>query len=96
MGFDVGQRVADYEIVSLLGVGGMSRVYGVRNVISHRTEAMKVLLADLNAEPDLAARFAGEIRTLAALDHPNIAQLHTAMQVGDELVMMMGQLNRAH
>ena len=89
MGFEVGQRVADYEIVSLLGVGGMSRVYGVRNVISHRIEAMKVLLADLNAEPDLAARFAGEIRTLAALDHPNIAQLHTALQVGNELVMMM-------
>jgi eukaryotic-like serine/threonine-protein kinase len=89
VGFEVGQRVADYEIVSLLGVGGMSRVYGVRNVISHRTEAMKVLLADLNAEPDLAARFAAEIRTLAALDHPNIAQLHTALQVGNELVMMM-------
>jgi eukaryotic-like serine/threonine-protein kinase len=89
VGFEVGQRVADYEIVSLLGVGGMSRVYGVRNVISHRLEAMKVLLADLNAEPNLAARFAGEIRTLAALDHPNIAQLRTALQVGNELVMMM-------
>jgi serine/threonine protein kinase len=89
LGFEVGQRVADYEIVSLLGVGGMSRVYRVRNVISHRIEAMKVLLADLNAEPDLAARFASEIRTLAALDHPNIAQLHTALQIGNELVMMM-------
>jgi eukaryotic-like serine/threonine-protein kinase len=89
VGFEVGQRVADYEIVSLLGIGGMSRVYGVRNVISHRLEAMKVLLADLSAEPDLAARFAGEIRTLAALDHPNIAQLHTALQVGNELVMIM-------
>jgi len=89
VGFEVGQRVADYEIVGLLGVGGMSRVYRVRNVISHRVEAMKVLLADLNAEPDMAARFASEIRTLAALDHPNIAQLHTALQVGNELVMMM-------
>jgi eukaryotic-like serine/threonine-protein kinase len=89
VGFEVGQRVADYEIVGLLGVGGMGRVYRVRNVISHRTEAMKVLLADLTAEPDLAARFVSEIRTLAGLDHPNIAQLHTALQVGNELVMMM-------
>jgi eukaryotic-like serine/threonine-protein kinase len=89
VGFEVGQRVADYEIVSLLGVGGMGRVYRVRNVISHRTEAMKVLLADLSAEPGLAARFVGEIRTLAGLDHPNIAQLHTALQTGNELVMMM-------
>jgi eukaryotic-like serine/threonine-protein kinase len=87
VGFEVGQRVADYEIVGLLGVGGMGRVYRVRNVISHRTEAMKVLLADLTAEPDLAARFVSEIRTLAGLDHPNIAQLHTALQVGNELVM---------
>jgi eukaryotic-like serine/threonine-protein kinase len=89
VGFEVGQRFADHEIVSLLGAGGMGRVYRVRNVISNRTEAMKVLLADLNAEPDLAARFLGEIRTLARLVHPNIAQLHTAMQVGNEMVMMM-------
>lgn len=89
MGFEVGQQVADYEIVGLLGVGGMGRVYRVRNVISHRTEAMKVLLADLKAEPDLAARFVTEIRTLAGLDHPNIAQLHTALQAGNELVMLM-------
>jgi len=89
VGFEVGQRVADYEIVSLVGVGGMGRVYRVRNVISHRTEAMKVLLADLSAEPDLAARFVSEIRTLAGLDHPNIAQLHTALLTGNELVMIM-------
>jgi len=89
VGFEVGQRVADHEIVGVLGAGGMGRVYRVRNVISHRTEAMKVLLADLSAEPDLAARFLSEIRTLARLVHPNIAQLHTAMQVENEMVMMM-------
>ena len=89
MGFQVGQRVADYEIVSMLGIGGMGCVYRVRNVISHRTEAMKVLLSDWTAEPDLAARFLSEIRTLARLDHPNIAQLHTALQTGAELAMMM-------
>jgi eukaryotic-like serine/threonine-protein kinase len=87
--FEIGQRVADYEIVNLIGVGGMGRVYRVHNVISHRTEAMKVLLSDLNADPELAARFLSEIRTLATLDHPHIAQLHTAMQIGNELVMMM-------
>ena len=50
---------------------------------------MKVLLADLQADPELATRFLSEIRTLAALDHPNIAQLHTALQLGNELVMVM-------
>src|SRR6201996_407396 len=73
----------------MLGVGGMGRVYRVRNVISDRTEAMKVLLPDLVAEPDLAGRFISEIRMLASFDHPNIAQLHTAFQVDNQLVMMM-------
>jgi serine/threonine-protein kinase len=73
----------------MLGVGGMGRVYRVRNVISDRTEAMKVLLPDLVAEPDLANRFISEIRTLASFDYPNIAQLHTAFQVDNQLVMMM-------
>jgi eukaryotic-like serine/threonine-protein kinase len=89
MAFDIGQQVGDYEIVSMLGVGGMGRVYRVRNVISDRTEAMKVLLPDLVAEPDLAVRFISEIRMLASFDHPNIAQLHTAFQVDNQLVMMM-------
>ena len=89
MAFEIGQRVGDYEVVSMLGVGGMGHVYQVRNVISNRIEAMKVLLPDLVAEPDLAVRFISEIRTLASFDHPNIAQLHTAFQVDNQLVMMM-------
>jgi serine/threonine-protein kinase len=89
MPFEVGQRVNDYEILHVLGAGGMGRVYCVRNVISQRVEAMKVLLPDLSAEPELANRFIGEIRTLASFDHPNIAQLHTAFQVDNQLVMIM-------
>jgi hypothetical protein len=89
MPFEVGQRVNDYEILDVLGAGGMGRVYRVRNVISQRVEAMKVLLPDLSAEPELANRFIGEIRTLASFDHPNIAQLHTAFQVDNQLVMIM-------
>ncbi|HEY5329676.1 MAG TPA: protein kinase [Acidobacteriaceae bacterium] len=89
MPFQIGQHVGDYEIVQLLGAGGMGHVYRVRNIISNRTEAMKVLLPDLTAEPDLAKRFIGEIRTLASFDHPNIAQLHTAFQFENQLIMMM-------
>jgi eukaryotic-like serine/threonine-protein kinase len=89
MAFEIGQRVGDYEILQMLGAGGMGHVYRVRNVISDRVEAMKVLLPDLAAEPDLAVRFISEIRTLASFDHPNIAQLHTAFQADNQLVMMM-------
>jgi len=84
-----GTRVGDYEILALLGAGGMGQVYSARNVISGRTEAMKVLLPDFASEKDLAARFTAEIRTLAALDHPNIAQLRTAFEFENRLVMIM-------
>jgi serine/threonine protein kinase len=89
MPFEIGQRVGDYEILELLGTGGMGHVYRARNIISDRTEAMKVLLPDLSAERDLAVRFISEIRTLAGFDHPNIALLHTAFQSDNQLIMVM-------
>ncbi len=89
MAFEVGQIAADYEILGLLGKGGMGRVYRVRNVISNRVEAMKVLLADVAAEAELGDRFIGEIRTLARLDHPNIAKFQTAFKFENQLVMLM-------
>ena len=89
MALDAGLHVGDYEILNLLGAGGMGRVYRVRNIISDRVEAMKVLLPDYASEPELAARFTAEIRTLAGLEHPNIAQLRTAFQFENQLVMVM-------
>ena len=89
MAEETGQRVGDYEVLALLGSGGMGRVYKVRNVISNREEAMKILLPDFASEPELGARFMAEIRTLAGLEHPNIAQLRTAFQVQNQFVMVM-------
>jgi serine/threonine-protein kinase len=89
MALEIGERVGDYEVMALIGAGGMGRVYKARNIISNREEAMKVLLPDLTSERDLAARFMMEIRTLATLDHPNIAQLRTAFQFQNQLVMIM-------
>jgi eukaryotic-like serine/threonine-protein kinase len=89
MAEETGQRVGDYEVIALLGSGGMGRVYKVRSVISNREEAMKILLPDFASEQELAARFMAEIRTLAGLDHPNITQLRTAFQVQNQFVMVM-------
>ena len=86
---ETGQRVGDYEVLAPLGAGGMGRVFKVRNVISNREEAMKILLPDLAADQDLAARFMAEIRTLACLEHPGIAQLRTAFQYNNQFVMVM-------
>ena len=87
--FIVGQSVGDYEVLSILGLGGMGKVYKVRNVISDRMEAMKVLLPDLNSHQSLADRFLREIRLLASLNHPNIAALRTALTYENQLVMIM-------
>ncbi|MDQ6759091.1 MAG: serine/threonine protein kinase [Acidobacteriota bacterium] len=88
-GFEPGTRVGDYEILNPIGAGGMGEVYRVRNVISDRTEAMKVLLPSLTQEPSLAQRFTREIKVQATMQHPNIAGLHTAFHFKDQLVMIM-------
>ena len=87
--FVPGQRLGDYEILSVLGSGGMGRVYKVRNVISDRVEAMKVLLANLADQKELADRFLREIKLLAALHHTNIASLYSALTLDNRLVMLM-------
>ncbi len=87
--FSTGQRIGDYEVLSILGAGGMGKVYKVRNVISDRIEAMKILLPDLHSNQSLADRFLREIRLLATLNHPNIAALRTALTYENQLAMIM-------
>jgi serine/threonine-protein kinase len=86
---NVGDRVSDYEIVQVLGAGGMGEVFKVRNVLSGRIEAMKILHSNLAGDKELADRFLREIRVQAALDHPHIARLHTAQVIDGQLVMVM-------
>jgi hypothetical protein len=89
MSEEVKNRIGDYQILNELGSGGMGRVYRVRNVISDRIEAMKVLLPDLVGQQELATRFLREIKLMASLNHPNIAQLRTAFTANNQLVMIM-------
>jgi len=89
MAFEIGNKIGDYEVIGVLGTGGMGKVYKVRNTISERIEAMKVLLPDLAHDPDLEGRFLREIKLLATLDHPNIASLRTALRIENQLLMIM-------
>jgi serine/threonine-protein kinase len=89
MSFQIGDKIGDYQIIGVLGAGGMGRVYKVKNMISDRIDAMKILLPDLANEPDLADRFVREIKVLASLSHPNIAGLHTAFRMENQLLMIM-------
>ncbi|MGC2332248.1 MAG: serine/threonine-protein kinase, partial [Candidatus Acidiferrales bacterium] len=87
--YAVGQKLGDYEILGVLGAGGMGKVYKVRNTISDRVEAMKILLPNLADQKELADRFLREIKLLASLNHPNIAALRTALTLDNQLVMIM-------
>ena len=89
MSFKIGDITGNYEIVGVLGSGGMGKVYKVRNTLSDRFDAMKVLLPDLNINAELADRFLREIKVQARLNHPNIASLHTALHVDNQLLMIM-------
>jgi len=89
MSEDAPQRLGDYEIIRELGRGGMGKVYQVRNVLTGRIEAMKLLLPDLADRSEFVARFMREIKTLAGLEHPNIAALRTAFSAGDQFAMIM-------
>ncbi|MCS7041761.1 MAG: protein kinase [Bryobacteraceae bacterium] len=89
MTYQPGDRIGDYEVLAVLGAGGMGKVYKVRNVISDRVEAMKVLLPNLAEYPELGERFIREIKLQATLNHPNIAALHTALHHENQLLMLM-------
>ena len=87
--FQVGDVIGDYQITGVLGGGGMGKVFRVRNRLSDRVEAMKVVLPSRQDDPDLAERFLREIKVQASLDHPNIAGLHTALRAGNRIFMFM-------
>ena len=89
MTYQPGDRIGDYEVLAVLGAGGMGKVYKVRNLISDRVEAMKVLLPNLAENPELGERFIREIKLQATLSHPNIAALHTALHYQNQLLMLM-------
>src|SRR5262245_16726147 len=71
-----GARVGPYEILAAIGAGGMGEVYRARDARLDRDVAIKVLPAGFAADADRLARFEREARTLAALNHPNIAHIH--------------------
>jgi serine/threonine protein kinase len=65
-------RLGSFEIVALIGVGGMGEVYRATDTNLKRAVAIKVLPPSVSADPDRLARFQREAELLAALNHPNV------------------------
>ena len=76
MRLPAGTRIGGYEILSALGAGGMGEVYRARDTRLNRDVAVKVLPELLAADRDRLVRFEREAQTLAALNHPNVAQIY--------------------
>src|SRR5207244_291432 len=71
-----GARLGPYEVVALLGVGGMGEVYTASDTRLNRTVAIKVLPPHWADDPEMRQRFESEARTIASLSHPHICTLH--------------------
>ncbi len=71
-----GVRLGAYEVVSMLGAGGMGEVYRARDTRLKREVAIKILPATFANDADRLARFQREAELVAALNHPNIAQIY--------------------
>jgi len=84
-----GQSLMHYEILGPLGAGGMGEVYRARDTRLAREVAIKVLPEELAGDEERLRRFEREARTLASLNHPNVAGIHGIDQVGDTCFIAM-------
>src|SRR5215510_3912131 len=77
MPLTIGAQLGSYEIVALLGKGGMGEVYSARDLKLKREVAIKILPEEFSRDPDRVSRFQREAEVLASLNHPNIAAIHS-------------------
>src|SRR5471032_3241772 len=71
-----GARLGAYEILAMVGAGGMGEVYRARDTRLDRTVAVKILLATLASDLQFRERFDREARTISQLYHPHICAVH--------------------
>ncbi|HEU4334226.1 MAG TPA: protein kinase, partial [Candidatus Eisenbacteria bacterium] len=84
-----GSTFGKFEIVGVIGRGGMGTVYRARHAGLGRDVALKILSARLAADPEFVRRFEREARTLASLEHPNIVAVHdTGVEAGAPYLVM--------
>ena len=76
MALQPGATLGPYEILSLIGAGGMGEVYRARDTRLDRIVAIKIIIGGDAASPAMRERFDREARAIALLSHPNICTLH--------------------
>jgi len=89
-----GFRVGDYEIVELIGVGGMGSVYAARNPIIDRQVAIKVIASHLCRDPDVVQQFVIEARAANQIANRHVVDIHTLGTLSDGRPYLVMQLLR--
>jgi serine/threonine protein kinase len=84
-----GQFLSFYEILGPLGAGAMGEVYRARDTRLEREVAIKVLPEELADDDERLRRFEREAKTMASLNHPNVAHVYGIDQVEDTCFMAM-------
>lgn len=85
----IGRQLGTYELLRLLGVGGMAEVYLAHDLELDRRVAVKVLLRELTREAKFERRFRSEAKRVANLHHPHIVHIHAAGVTDDGLLYMV-------
>ena len=85
----IGRRFAHYEITEKIGQGGMGEVFRARDTRLERDAALKFLPPEFAADPERLARFRNEAKTLAVLNHPNIAAIYGLEEADGKLFLAM-------
>lgn len=85
----IDRHLAHYDIIEALGKGGMGEVYRARDTKLGRDVAIKVLPTEMSGDPERLARFDREARTLATLQHANIASIYGFETSGDTRFLVM-------
>src|SRR6516162_6410426 len=85
----VGTQLGSYEVLSLLGRGGMGEVYRARDTKLKREVAIKTLPEEFSRDPERLARFQREAEALAALNHPNIAHVYGLEETANTRCIVM-------
>ena len=89
MSIGPGARLGPYEVAGQIGAGGMGEVYRARDTKLERDVAIKILPGVFVAEPERAARFEREARTLAALNHPNIGGIYGVEESNGAMALIL-------
>jgi serine/threonine-protein kinase len=85
----IGRTIGPYNILGLLGQGGMGAVYRARDTVLGRDVAIKALLSELGDDARQRQRFLSEARAAAALDHPFICKIFGIEDAGDATLIVM-------